>query len=65
VQVAKQETQALCMCPTRELVVQNLEVLRKMGTFTGITSCSTADEDGGQARRTPVREQVGVPGCVR
>jgi ATP-dependent RNA helicase DDX19/DBP5 len=28
--------QAICMCPTRELVVQNLEVVRKMGRYTGI-----------------------------
>ncbi|KAK7838489.1 dead-box atp-dependent rna helicase 38 [Quercus suber] len=30
--------QALCVCPTRELALQNLEVLRKMGKYTGITS---------------------------
>ena len=28
--------QAICMCPTRELVVQNLDVVRKMGKHTGI-----------------------------
>ncbi|KAG6394985.1 hypothetical protein SASPL_145576 [Salvia splendens] len=32
------EPQALCICPTRELAVQNMEVLLKMGKFTGITS---------------------------
>ena len=30
------EPQALCICPTRELVVQNLSVLLRMGKFTGI-----------------------------
>ncbi|XP_057779296.1 DEAD-box ATP-dependent RNA helicase 38 isoform X2 [Salvia miltiorrhiza] len=30
--------QALCICPTRELAIQNMEVLLKMGKFTGITS---------------------------
>lgn len=27
--------QALCVCPTRELVVQNQMVLERMGKFTG------------------------------
>jgi ATP-dependent RNA helicase DDX19/DBP5 len=48
------------MCPTRELVVQNLEVLRKMAKYTKITACSTADEEGGPPRRDPIRDQVGV-----
>jgi ATP-dependent RNA helicase DDX19/DBP5 len=43
--------QALCMCPTRELVVQNVEVLRKMATHTGIT-CMTSAAEGS---RTAVR----------
>ncbi|GIL65509.1 hypothetical protein Vafri_19272 [Volvox africanus] len=53
--------QALCICPTRELVVQNLSVLRRMAKFTTITSTSTATEleDGGM-RRTPIKEQVVV-----
>jgi len=38
-------TQALCMCPTRELVVQNLSVLRRMAKYTAITSTSTAVDD--------------------
>jgi len=37
-----QRTQALCICPTRELVVQNLEVLQKMGRHTKIQATSTA-----------------------
>lgn len=34
-----------CYCYCRELVVQNLAVVRKMGKFTKITSCSTATSD--------------------
>ena len=41
--------QALCVCPTRELVVQNLQVLRRMAKFTTITSTSTAGEGGAAA----------------
>lgn len=33
--------QAMCVCPTRELVIQNIMVLEKMGKFTGITAAST------------------------
>ena len=40
-----QRTQALCICPTRELVVQNLEVLQKMGRHTQIRATSTARAD--------------------
>ena len=42
--------QALCMCPTRELVVQNVEVLRKMATHTTIT-CHHSAMEGGRAAR--------------
>jgi ATP-dependent RNA helicase DDX19/DBP5 len=42
-------TQALCMCPTRELVVQNLSVLRRMAKYTAITSTSPAADDGDTA----------------
>lgn len=52
--------QALCLCPTRELVVQNLSVLEKMGTFTGITLASTAEQSTPGARRRSVGEQVVV-----
>ena len=40
-----QSPQAICVCPTRELVVQNLEVLQKMGKHTKITAQSTAAPD--------------------
>ncbi|KAL2933331.1 DEAD-box ATP-dependent RNA helicase 38, partial [Bienertia sinuspersici] len=33
----QQVPQALCICPTRELVIQNLEVLKKMRKYTGIS----------------------------
>jgi hypothetical protein len=37
--------QALCVCPTRELVVQNLMVLQRMAKYTKITATSTASDD--------------------
>ena len=39
------QPQALCVCPTRELVVQNLQVLERMGRHAGITATSTAAVD--------------------
>lgn len=37
------ETQSLCICPTRELVLQNLSVAKKMGKYTDITYFSTVE----------------------
>lgn len=37
-------TQALCICPTRELVVQNLEITRKMAKYTTIRAMSTTQD---------------------
>ncbi|KIY98014.1 hypothetical protein MNEG_9945 [Monoraphidium neglectum] len=62
--------QALCMCPTRELVLQNLHVVRRMAKYTAIQAVSTADEDertgaaGGRraARRAKITEHK--CGCI-
>ncbi|EFJ52048.1 hypothetical protein VOLCADRAFT_103235 [Volvox carteri f. nagariensis] len=58
-----QYPQALCICPTRELVVQNLSVLRRMARYTSISSTSTASDGegpGGGFRRDLIRDQVVV-----
>ncbi|CAM6127994.1 unnamed protein product [Calypogeia fissa] len=62
--------QALCVCPTRELAVQNEEVLLKMGKYTGITSaCTAAAETPGvsSSRREKIVDQViiGTPGTLK
>jgi hypothetical protein len=48
------------MCTTRELVAQNLSVLRKMAAFAGISSTSTSEEgeDTAGARGRKLIEQV-------
>ncbi|PWA42106.1 P-loop containing nucleoside triphosphate hydrolases superfamily protein [Artemisia annua] len=62
--------QALCICPTRELAIQNMEVLLKMGKFTGITSELGLPPDKANyisnAKRAPVTAQViiGTPGTI-
>ncbi|OVA00946.1 Helicase [Macleaya cordata] len=63
--------QALCICPTRELAIQNLEVLMKMGKYTGITSYSAIPlyktHDLQIAKRPPITDQVviGTPGTIK
>ncbi|GFS45917.1 P-loop containing nucleoside triphosphate hydrolases superfamily protein [Actinidia rufa] len=60
--------QALCICPTRELAIQNMEVLKKMGRYTGITSECAIPMDSTNyipiSKRAPITAQVviGTPG---
>ncbi|KAG5243278.1 DEAD box RNA helicase [Salix suchowensis] len=66
-----QRPQALCICPTRELSIQNMEVLLKMGKYTGISSeCAVPIESGNNDRsrsRPPISAQVviGTPGTIK
>ncbi|PRQ43713.1 putative RNA helicase [Rosa chinensis] len=64
--------QALCICPTRELAIQNMEVLQKMGKYTGVTSeCAVpADRERNAPSpsfRAPVTAQIviGTPGTIK
>ncbi|CAL5350866.1 unnamed protein product [Camellia sinensis] len=62
--------QALCICPTRELAIQNMEVLKKMGNYTGITPECAIPMDSSNcvpiSKRAPVTAQVviGTPGTI-
>lgn len=62
-----QAPQALCVCPTRELVVQNMMVLERMGKYTGITATSTAAAEHARSRRARIVDQVivGTHGRLR
>ncbi|GMY25055.1 DEAD-box ATP-dependent RNA helicase 38 [Fagus crenata] len=63
-------TQALYVCPTKELAIQNIEVLQKMATYTGITAELAVPKDiKGYVRvpkEPPVSAQVviGTPATV-
>ncbi|KAE8098418.1 hypothetical protein FH972_016484 [Carpinus fangiana] len=63
--------QALCVCPTRELAIQNVEVLRKMGKYTGITSECAVPMDSKHyvpiSKQPPISAQVvvGTPGTIK
>lgn len=50
--------QAICVCPTRELAVQNLMVLERMGKFSGISSTTAAGGDAPVSRRARIEDQV-------
>lgn len=67
VDTAVKAPQALCVCPTRELVVQNLSVLERMGRYSGISATSTAAADAGASRRARISDQVviGTHGKLR
>ncbi|XP_019175934.1 PREDICTED: DEAD-box ATP-dependent RNA helicase 38-like [Ipomoea nil] len=62
--------QALCICPTRERAIQNIEVMLKMGKYTGITSELAIPADPANYipinKRPPVTAQViiGTPGTI-
>ncbi|KAK4765915.1 hypothetical protein SAY87_007557 [Trapa incisa] len=63
--------QALCICPTRELAIQNMEVLQKMGKYTGITSEAAVPMDSTIVlpinKRSPITSQIviGTPGTIK
>ncbi|KAM7263446.1 hypothetical protein ACFE04_001129 [Oxalis oulophora] len=62
--------QALCICPTRELALQNIAVLQKMGKYTGITSEAAVPSEKAGVQRTvrpPVSAHVviGTPGTIK
>ncbi|MCL7036442.1 hypothetical protein MKW94_014074 [Papaver nudicaule] len=71
VDVHRKAPQALCICPTRELAIQNIEVLTKMGKYTGITSFCAIPMDRAQDipfnRRPAITDQIviGTPGTVK
>jgi ATP-dependent RNA helicase DDX19/DBP5 len=67
----KKIPQAICVCPTRELALQNQAVLLRMGKFTGITCMCAIPEESSSfvpvAKRPPITDQVviGTPGTIK
>ncbi|KAJ3128648.1 RNA helicase required for poly(A+) mRNA export [Nowakowskiella sp. JEL0407] len=53
--------QALCLAPSRELVIQIMDVVTKMGKYTPITTAMAVKESGGNMNKHVV---VGTPGTV-
>jgi ATP-dependent RNA helicase DDX19/DBP5 len=58
--------QGLMICPTRELVVQNVSVMERMGKYTGVTIASTADPKWDNTNRNKIVDQavIGTPGKI-
>ncbi|KNA24983.1 hypothetical protein SOVF_010730 [Spinacia oleracea] len=69
----QQAPQALCICPTRELAIQNLEVLKKMGKYTGISAERAVPENLDNPAHTPISKRppvtsqviIGTPGTIK
>jgi len=57
--------QALCMCPTRELVVQNVRVVAQMGKHTSIQIASTADTVGRRYDAISDQIVIGTHGTIK
>lgn len=59
--------QAVCVCPTRELVLQNVSVLERMAKFTNIKVTHTAGGRSEVSRGETIQDQVviGTPGTLR
>ncbi|XP_074268820.1 DEAD-box ATP-dependent RNA helicase 38 [Silene latifolia] len=65
--------QALCICPTRELAVQNMEVLTRMGRYTGITAERALPDDRDNLAHTPISKRpplttqviIGTTGTIK
>uniref|UniRef100_A0A7S0YU80 RNA helicase n=1 Tax=Polytomella parva TaxID=51329 RepID=A0A7S0YU80_9CHLO len=64
VDVNLKKTQAICVCPTRELSIQNYTVMMRMGKYTGITILCTATEEN---IKTAIVQQiiVGTHGRIK
>lgn len=62
VDAAVSAPQAICVCPTRELAVQNLQVLQRMGKYTQVKAVCTAfdqqDFDGPTSKRPTLTDHV-------
>ena len=66
IDVANPAPQALCICPTRELAIQNVMVMEKMGKYAKITIAYTADprwvERSSRREKVDAQVVIGTPG---
>lgn len=61
----KQAPQAVCICPTRELALQNFAVVAKLGQFTGLHFWTAIPQVERPPRRVDAQIIVGTPGKVQ
>lgn len=57
--------QGLCVCPTRELTIQNHDVLAKIGKFTGLQFYTAIPKEERPPRRVEAQLIVGTPGKLQ
>ena len=59
------QPQALCVCPTRELVLQNKRVLEKMGKYTGLKCTTTGEARPLKGPAIDAQVVIGTPGTLK
>jgi len=60
--VQTQGVQGLCVCPTRELALQNFDVISRLGKFTGLTLFLAVPQQERFPRSIDANILVGTPG---
>jgi len=60
--VQTEGVQGLCVCPTRELALQNFDVISRLGKFTGLTLFLAVPSQERMPRRIDANILVGTPG---
>jgi ATP-dependent RNA helicase DDX19/DBP5 len=60
--VQTQGVQGLCVCPTRELALQNFDVISRLGKFTGLTLFLAVLQQERFPTRIDANILVGTPG---
>mmetsp|Transcript_91220 Transcript_91220/g.175632 ORF Transcript_91220/g.175632 Transcript_91220/m.175632 type:complete len:492 (+) Transcript_91220:52-1527(+) len=60
--VETQGLQGLCVCPTRELALQNHDVISRLGKFTGLTLFLAVPQEERLPRKINANIIVGTPG---
>jgi len=62
---ANRSPQGVCVCPTRELSVQNHDVVAKLGKFTGIQFFLAVPKEERPPRKVDAQIVVGTPGKLQ
>jgi len=65
VDVNKRAPQGLCVCPTRELTMQNHAVIQRLGKFTGLEFFLAVPQEQRAPRSVSAQVVVGTPGKLQ
>ncbi|CAE7472914.1 DBP5 [Symbiodinium natans] len=65
VETQKKSPQGLCVCPTRELTMQNHAVIQRLGKFTGLEFFLAVPQEQRAPRSVNAQVVVGTPGKLQ